>query len=149
MEQGTVIDIRGNKILVETGTASWCGGCAISHSCAIGADGVSRRLWMDNDGGALVGDEVTFEIAEKEVVAGAAVVYLLPVLMLIAGIILGASGRDRFGLEGDLPLLAGGAAGLVLAALFVWALSAIMKKKHVAVPRLIDITRRGGTINCG
>ncbi len=142
MEQGTVIEIRGNKILVETGTSSWCGGCSASRSCTIGADGARRRLWMDNDGSARVGDEVAFEISEKEAVAGAAVIYLLPVLMLIAGIVLGAFAGGRFGLGGDLPLIAGGAAGLLLSAPITWTVSALMKKKKIAAPRLIDITRR-------
>jgi sigma-E factor negative regulatory protein RseC len=142
MERGTVIEIRGGKILVETGADSLCGSCSISHSCMIGADGARRRLWMDYDSGARVGDEVAFEIAEKEIVAGAAVVYLIPVLMLIGGIVLGAFAGGRFGIGGDMPLVAGGAAGLLLSVLVSWTVSSIMKKKKIAVPRLIDITRR-------
>jgi positive regulator of sigma E activity len=149
MEQGIVIEIRGDKILVETGTASLCGGCSASHSCAMSPDGLSRRLWMDNDRGARVGDGVTFEIAEKAVVAAAAVVYLLPVLMLVSGTVLGASAGGRFDLGGDLPLIAGGIAGLLVSVPVSWALSAVMKKKNIAVPRLIDITRKDGAINCG
>ncbi len=149
MEQGIVIEIRGDRILVETGTASLCGGCSARHSCAMSPDGRSRRLWMDNDGGARVGDGVTFEITEKAVVASAAVVYLLPVLMLVAGTVLGGYAGGRLGLEGDLPLIAGGIAGLLVSVPVSWALSSVMKKKNVAVPRLIDITRKEGGINCG
>ncbi|HOT46949.1 MAG TPA: SoxR reducing system RseC family protein [Spirochaetota bacterium] len=149
MERGIVVEIRGDTILVETGTASLCAGCSASHTCAMSPDRLSRRLWMDNDGGARVGDGVTFEIAERAVVTAAAVVYLLPVLMLIAGTVLGASAGGRFGLGGDLPSIAGGIAGLLVSFPASWALSAVMKKKKVAVPHLLDITRREGGINCG
>lgn len=149
MEQGIVIEIRDNKMLVETGMASLCGSCSISHSCVIGSDGAKRRLWIDNDGRARIGDEVTFDIAEKAVVLSAAVVYLLPVMLLIAGIVMGASAGEMLGLTGDLPLMAGGAAGLLLSTLIAWGASRVMKTKKGAEPRLIDITREGKTINCG
>jgi sigma-E factor negative regulatory protein RseC len=149
MEQGFVVEIRGNKILVETGIASLCGSCTMSHSCVIGADGSKRRLWMDNDGSARVGDEVTFDIAERAVVMSALVVYLLPAVMLIAGIVAGASAGATLGLEGELPLIAGGVAGLLLSAAAAWVVSNIMKTKKGSEPRLVDITRRSDTINCG
>jgi sigma-E factor negative regulatory protein RseC len=149
MEQGVVIEIRDNKMLVETGMASLCGNCSVSHSCVIGADGAKRRLWMDNDGGAQVGDEVTFDIAERAVVLSAAVVYLLPVMLLIAGIVVGTSAGEMLGINGDLPLMAGGGAGLLTSALIAWAVSKVMKTKKVAAPRLVDITQKGKTINCG
>ncbi|MBP7738280.1 MAG: SoxR reducing system RseC family protein [Spirochaetes bacterium] len=149
MEQGIVIEIRDGMALVETGVSSSCEGCAAGHSCLIGSDGAKRRLWMDNDGGARVGDEVAFRIAGAAVVMSAVVVYLVPAAMLIGGIILGASAGATFGLKGDLPLIGGGAAGLILSVLFSLAASALMKKKKVAEPRMVDITRRGGSINCG
>lgn len=144
MEQGIVVEISGTKVLVETGIASLCGSCAVSHSCVIGADGAKRRLWMDNDRGAHVGDEVTFDIADRAVIMSALIVYLLPAGMLIAGIMAGAMA----GAESDLPMLAGGVAGLLLAAATARVLSGIMSKKKVAVPRLVDITRKVETINC-
>lgn len=149
MERGIVIEIRGGKALVETGVSSGCEGCLAGHSCLMSADGAKRRLWMDNDGGAGVGDEVAFHISGTAVVASAVVVYLVPAAMLIGGIILGARAGTMFGLTGDLPLIGGGAAGLVVSIPFSRAASALMKKKKAAEPRMVDITRRGGSINCG
>ncbi len=149
MEHGTVIEIRDGKALVETGVSSSCEGCLAGHSCLMSADGAKRRLWMENDGGAGVGDEVAFYIAGMAVVASAVVVYLVPAALLIGGIILGAEAGTMLGFTGDLPLMGGGAAGLMLSFLFSRAASAMMKKKKVAEPRMVDITRRGGSINCG
>jgi len=147
MEQGIVIEIRGAKALVETGVSSSCEGCLAGHSCLMSADGAKRRLWMDNDRNAVVGDEVVFHIAGTAVVMSAVVVYLVPAAMLIGGIILGARAGTMFGLRGDLPLIGGGAAGLVISILFSRAVSALMNKKKAAEPRMVDITRRCRSIN--
>ncbi len=147
MEQGIVVETRDNKILVETGASSGCGGCSASRTCLIGADGAKRRLWMDNDG-ARVGDEVTFEIAGRAVVLGTAVMYLLPVILLFTGIIAGASIGEGIGAELDISSITGGAAGLLISALFAWVASRAMNRKRIALPRLIDITHKGKTINC-
>lgn len=137
-----MIEKRGNAILVETAASAGCGECAVGHTCAIGGSSAKRRLWIDCDRDVRTGDEVTFYIAGSAVVLGAVVLYLTPVVMLLAGIIIGSSAAAAIGLERDLSSIAGGAAGLAASVLIVHAASRAMKRTRVAVPRLIDITRK-------
>ncbi|TFH43841.1 MAG: hypothetical protein E4G96_00095 [Chrysiogenales bacterium] len=138
MEQGVVASVENGKIMVEAEPNSCCEGCAIGHSCVIGA-GAKRRLWMGNSLGAGVGDEVLFSIHPRAVILGSTLHYALPVAFLLAGIVSGALIGGRTGRELELSSLIGGAAGIALSVLIIGAVSVLMKKRSLFVPRLEEI----------
>jgi positive regulator of sigma E activity len=144
MEKGIVLEIENNRILVEAEPASCCEGCSAVHSCAMGAGGMKRRIWMDNTRGARAGDEVAFVIEERAVLLGAALMYLFPVASLLAGIVFGASGHAWPEIGRELSSILWGCAGLVLSFGVMGPIAALLKRKKLFLPRLVDITGRKG-----
>jgi sigma-E factor negative regulatory protein RseC len=144
MENGIVVEIQNNRILVEAEPNSCCDGCSAGSSCALGAGGRKRRIWMDNTLGALAGDEVVFIIEEKAVMAGALLMYLLPVVSLLAGIVYGSVGPEWPSIGRELLSILWGCAGLVFSFAVMGFVASLLKKKKLFLPRLVDITRRQG-----
>ena len=93
---------------------------------------------MENRIGASVGDTVVYGVEEKGVVLGALLLYLLPVLLLIAGAFFAPKIPVFRGLDGELASAAGGIAGLVLSFLLIRLLSRLFKKKNYFSPEVLS-----------
>jgi positive regulator of sigma E activity len=142
MENGIVVEIQNNRILVEAEPDSCCDGCSAGSSCALGAGGRKRRIWMDNTLGALAGDEVVFIIEEKAVWAGALLMYLLPAASLLTGIVYGSAGPEWPDIGRELLSLLWGSAALVFSFAVMGLAASLLKRKKLFLPRLVDITGR-------
>jgi len=94
LEEGTVVRIEGDgKALVELERKSACGACCArqtegGQACSLSAGG-KMQLEADNPVSAKAGDRVRLDIEAKGLAVGMAMLYLLPALGLIFGIILG------------------------------------------------------------
>lgn len=146
MEHGTVIDVINGTILVETESCPSCEGCAAGSSCALAGNASTRRIRMENTLGARVGDLVGFVISGKSVVAGSLLFYLLPVVMLVAGVLIGDSLRDRPGLDSDIPSILGGLVGLIMSFPAIYVVSGAIKRKKGFSPRLVEVAGRGSEL---
>ena len=85
MEKGTVIEIKGNKMtmrLEANEACKRCGGCAIIDGQAILSD-------VENTVEAQKGDRVLIENKAQSVVIAALVIYIVPLIFLVAGYFLG------------------------------------------------------------
>ena len=95
LEEGTVVRIEGDgKALVELERKSACGACCArqtegGQACSLSSAGGKMQIEADNQVSAKTGDRVRLDIEAKGLVAGAAMLYLLPALGLIFGIVLG------------------------------------------------------------
>lgn len=85
-----VIRIEGAEAVVEAGQGGGCGLCGGKGGC--GSSKLSqlfctqpRQFRVRNEAGVCVGDEVQVSMAEGALLRGAAMVYLLPLLLLLAG----------------------------------------------------------------
>lgn len=142
MEHGTVVEITGGTILVEVEACPSCEGCAAGSSCALAGSAATRRIRMENTLNARVGDVVGFIITAQSVVAGSLLFYLLPVVMLIAGVLLGDAARGRTGLDRDLSSILGGLAGLIMSFPIIAAVSRAINRKKGFMPRLVEVAGR-------
>lgn len=79
--KGIVQKIDGNRITVKLFKDSSCSHCNQCH----GASKYGRDFEFETDKKVKVGDLITLEIAEKEVIKAAAIAYIFPPLMMIAG----------------------------------------------------------------
>lgn len=84
-ECGRVTEIDGDKIKVESAPDAGCASCAARGTCITGSEQRVKVVWIENTIGARKGDTVDYKIEEKGVVLGALLLYLVPVLFLIAG----------------------------------------------------------------
>jgi sigma-E factor negative regulatory protein RseC len=139
MEYGRVIEASGGTILVEVESCPSCEGCAAGSSCALAGSTTIRRIRMENTLDARVGDVAGFVISGRSVVAGSLLFYLLPVVMLIAGVLVGDAARGRTGLGRDLSSILGGLAGLIMSFPIIAAVSRVIKKKKGFSPRLVEV----------
>jgi sigma-E factor negative regulatory protein RseC len=120
-EPGLVVTVEGEYAEVQTQRRGACGGCSANGVCGtslleryLGRRSVHLRAL--NRAGAGVGDRVLVGVSEQGLVKAAVAGYLLPLLGLIAGALLGQSlGRWLGGVETDIPSLVGAAIGFALA----------------------------------
>lgn len=85
-EKGVVASIKGKKATVRFDRRSACDKC---HMCAVTKDGMKVEVTLDNVLGANVGDVVEVEMGEKYVLTAAAIVYVIPLVLMGAGIGIG------------------------------------------------------------
>lgn len=94
---GTVIAVQSDSLWVETVSQSTCGACVARQGCGqrllSRLSGRSNRILVPWDSGVGrsigVGDEVAIGIPEEILVKGSILVYLLPLLGLVAGATIG------------------------------------------------------------
>ncbi len=105
-----VVEASGSEVWVEVpGRAPICGSCKTSDACQDGLLGLSagpRRYRLENLIGARVGDRVSLTVAEGTLWRASLASYGLPVLLAIAGAVVGQP------LAGDPGAVAGTLAGL-------------------------------------
>jgi sigma-E factor negative regulatory protein RseC len=95
-EQGILTKVISGKVVeVAFSKSSACAGCGACREIGQNMVGVEAI----NEIGAKVQDLVEIEIPSGEVVKSSMVVYLLPVLMLIVGYLIGAAGARWMGSE--------------------------------------------------
>lgn len=85
-QNGIVIAVKGNTADIRIQRESACGGnCAsCASSCAKNA-----VVAAENKAGAVQGDRVELEMPSSRVLSTAALVYVMPLIMLIAGVFAG------------------------------------------------------------
>ncbi len=82
-ERGVVSKIKGNKATVQFERHSACDKC---HMCAVTKDTMKVEVTLDNTLGANVGDFVEVEMGERYVLTAAAIVYVIPLVLIGIGI---------------------------------------------------------------
>ncbi len=105
-EQAVVQDIRENIAVVKVERSEACGNCAARGMCqALGGQSKEMLVEVLNDKHAKPGDVVEISIPSKPFLKSMSVVYMIPVMSLIAGLFLGM----EFGKRTDIinPSLAG------------------------------------------
>ena len=144
-EEGLVVALSGVRAEVETRRASGCGGCTADGACStslldrlLGRRPV--RLLALNRAGAEVGDRVVVGVDESALLRAALAAYLVPILALLAGAMLG-----RFLTGGaESGSLLGGSVGLLLAFAWLRRYSGRLGGNPAAEP--VVLRRKGGSV---
>ena len=147
-ETGRVVAVEADGVWVETIRQSTCGSCAAQKGCGHGlmnriSDG-HRSLIRAIPGrleaaACQVDDEVRIAIPEEVILRGSLVVYVLPLLAMLAGAALGAG---LYPAAGDLGAVLGAAAGFALGFAVV-RLHAHHHRDDIGLqPTLLEIVRR-------
>ncbi len=82
---GVVESTNGEKAMVGLTRHTACGECG---ACQMGKENLNRRVEALNPLGAKVGDRVTMEMEDQKVLKAAFIVYIIPLIVLIVGMIL-------------------------------------------------------------
>jgi sigma-E factor negative regulatory protein RseC len=94
-ETARVVALDGDQAWVTTQRRTACGSCAANKSCGAGiiarglVSGRTLQIKAVNQVEAVVGDDVVLGIDDKVLLRSAVLMYLLPLLALMAGALLG------------------------------------------------------------
>lgn len=120
IETGRVVAVDRESLWVETIRQSTCGSCAANKGCghgllnriADGRTGYVRVLpGVASAGQCAVNDQVRIGIPEQAILRGSLVVYMLPLLFMLAG---AAATAGFWSAPAELATVAGAVAGLLL-----------------------------------
>ncbi len=130
VETGRVVAIENDGLWVETIRQSTCGSCAARKGCGHGllnryADGKRGYIRvLPGAGGAIdckVDDQVRISIPEEVILRGSLVVYIVPLICMLAGALLGSGvGDGQNDLFTSLGAVAGFAVGFALVRWHAW-----------------------------
>lgn len=89
-ETGTVVELRGRHLAVVLCQKSrLCENCATGGSCQVANDGRDRLVEAHNALGAAVGERVRVAVSTRSFLQSGFIVYIVPLLALVAGALLG------------------------------------------------------------
>ncbi|MFP4057817.1 MAG: SoxR reducing system RseC family protein [Candidatus Brocadiia bacterium] len=138
-EEGTVVAVEGDTARVRVQPGPHCGGCC---ACSM-LGGGPPELELSAPEPLHVGDRVVVEVDTSGTTLGAVLVFVLPLLGLVAGVVVGHHARP-FGTSGN-------AGGLILGfglllALFGMAMAVDrwFLRRRVAAPTIVRVIRGGG-----
>jgi len=116
---GVVKAVQGRMALVVTTHEPECESCSAKEGCStLGGSGVNREVRARNTARAQVGDVVKISIRGSSFLKATFLVYMVPILGVIGGTLLGYFLANL--LAGNKDLLVGIFAGLGLVGSFLW-----------------------------
>lgn len=83
----TVVEIKGRKITVEVCPSSGCSSCSMNGVC--GGGNKNKYFTLETDLPVKVGDQLILQIHGGSEVVSSLVLFLLPIIFMILGFILG------------------------------------------------------------
>lgn len=132
---GKVISIdQNNNAVVQIERKQKCVGC---NACHIASGGV-MQLEVENTANAAVGDTVEIEISEKSITQSILIVYGIPLLLMLVGVIISSIYIKTEWIVGVI-----GIGALILGFVCVWALDKIFAKRKEYNPKMIKVLSIG------
>ncbi len=145
-EEGKVVRVEGGYAFVHAERGSSCDGCSAKASCHSmgGSEGKVMEMKAVNSVGAEVGDRVKVGIDSLVFLKSSFLVYVVPLIVMIGGGIIGDSyARSR--MPGSDPDLVAGGVGivcLVISFLLIRLWSKSLEKKQEYQPQIIRVLGR-------
>jgi sigma-E factor negative regulatory protein RseC len=139
---GVVKAIRGAKAVAITKREDACHHCKAKDSCEmLGGTGANAVVEALNTAGAEVGDIVTISLRSSSLLKGAFVIYMVPILGLVAGIVAGFGLAHVFSLSQE-PVV-GAMAALAVVVSFLWVRQKAKKlgQRQEYIPEIISKKR--------
>ncbi|GGO73776.1 SoxR reducing system RseC family protein [Bowmanella pacifica] len=142
-ELGVIKAVDQDHIWVETQIKTTCGGCSVNQDCGTGAvarglSPKSQLLIFRCTKPATIGQQVKLGIPEEDLLGASALMYLLPLLVLMASVLLGSAFLPAVGLQHELwsVLLAA-----IFTALSFWQIKRYLQsaKRSQYQPRLLEL----------
>jgi len=111
-EEGVVIRVDASGTWVKTIRSDACDSCSSKSSCHSLGGGKEMEVAAINPIGARVGDRVVLKMDSAAFLKGTFLIYMFPVLLLVAGAALGEWTSAAFDLHPPLPSILFGFGGL-------------------------------------
>jgi len=115
---GTILEVIGDHALIETTRRGICDGCSDHANCAMegyASSGLAEKVRARNAIGARPGDRVEFELSGHTELKLSLLLWVVPLVGLVAGAVVGTSLHRPLSLDRDLATLLGALLGGALA----------------------------------
>ncbi len=137
-EIGRVVAIDNDKIIIQLESSASCSDC---NSCSVGHDDKVRYLTLNNDINAEINDRVELEINPSMSILASVILYLFPILMMIAGYLIGdtieVSNRS---LRGDSEIAIFVSIGfLILSFIIIHFSDKYFKRLNIMTPKVMKL----------
>lgn len=132
-EQGLVIEVIGDVAKIKVGRHSDCKNCG---ACP-GNDSVI--ICAKNKAGAKCGQRVEFEVKEANVLWAAFIVFILPLIALFVGAMIGGFIGKSFGVSITIFQIIGGLVAAVASLIFVKICDKNTAKNNKSMPVIVKI----------
>lgn len=151
-EEGVVLGLHDGLAEVLTQKKSACGSCAAKNGCGTSLveslfPQRSRALMAKNEVGAKEGDQVILGLDEAALQIASLLVYLVPILGLIAGALLGAwIGPGMAAGYGEISSILGGVGGFFVFLSVVRRYSDALSHRHEYQAQILRVIPRRSII---
>ncbi len=98
-ETGVVKSLSGKLAEITADTGTECKSCILNETCGQSTLGEGQIVYVINDVDAKIGDVIEFEYDEKELLKGTFIVYMVPFISTVVGLILGLILEKLLGVE--------------------------------------------------
>lgn len=142
-EEGVVVEIAGDHIIVECDPHDMCVSCSAKKGCMMADSGKVRRISMNNWINASVGDTVLFTVDSSGIVAASLVIYIVPVVSLFAGLFAGYRFHEYLMLDKDGASAILGVLLFFLSFFLIKFFSGFTQNKAIFQPKAVKIIKRG------
>ncbi len=142
---GLVVRTDGQHAMVSASRRGACDGCADADGCSVGSrpdPKTAEVVDAVNPVGARAGDWVEFDLTGHSELAASAVVWGMPLVGLVGGVVIGGGGHQLVGLSQDTAALIGSAVGLALAVVVMRAIDRRVAGSDRLVPRIERVVSR-------
>lgn len=141
-EHGVVIRKEGQKAVIKAERTGACDSCSSKKSCAQASD-AEMLIEADDPVGVKAGDKVVFAVSAGSVLKAGMLLYLLPILSFIAGVVLGQAVFSGLlpGYNPDLVAGVSGAAFLAAAFIALKAFSRLSERSRSMRPQVLRVER--------
>jgi len=123
--------MMGEEAVVRMSSSSACAKCG---GCLMGGGGGVAEVRAVNQCGAREGDDVELEMGASGVIWASFLVFIVPVLSIMAGYFLG---HGLFGSE--IPAISLSIAFLAISFLFLWVYDRRLRKKRACNARIVKV----------
>lgn len=138
-EEGTITKVSENTAWVKVRRSSMCDACNCQRTCSILGGGETMEAEALNTADAQVGDRVLLKIPSTLLFKVSFIFYMIPVIFLISGVILGMKMARNYSLEPELGAMIMGILGCILAFLIIRLFAKKVQKNKAYVPEVIKI----------
>lgn len=134
-EQGLVLEVNDDVAKIKVGRHSDC------KNCGACSGNESINIYANNKIGARPGERVIFEVKEADFLGAAFIVFILPLIALFIGVVLGGFIGKGIGLNIPIFQVIGGIISLVLSIIIIKKVDKKAKVNKTSLPVIIHIIK--------
>ena len=142
-EEGTIKRIDGQKAWVTTVRSEACHHCEARGACKVLGSGKEVEVMADNLAGGREGDRVLLGMERKSVLLATFLVYMVPVLFMMIGAVIGSKISSAISMNKDSAALICSLIFFTVTLLIVRRKGKILGNKQEYTPKIIKVLQGG------